>query len=567
MAKQANQNIPNIKGVKPTGKPEILFPVAPYDERYITSRYGYQVEIKDTSGTWLKEIIWPDDVGAVTRIQTGRFFTGIPEIDRITSAFLYFLLKHYDGKSINHYGKGVELYTSEIIQGRDIEEALNQAVLHISRTSELTAIKALVKWFIAYELEGLSYDLAHEVQKLSRGSEQNQYASLFTLDAELGPFVREEMLILQQALNDPHIHLEDRVILGLCMTFGLRPVQISLLKQSDFVEHIDMGICYLNVPRVKQHQQKRRRQFTKRILSPEFVALIKELISTHQQIFYKYDIQDPPLIMRRYNLYNGNHPYKEPLTGLEAPKGRNPNWTENIAPTQPYQHLFDASDKSDFGHHVGTVSIDYRLKCIVEHLPNSPRTEKPFNLTPYRFRYTVGTNAVSEGMLEAEVADLLDHSNIGSVKHYFRYTSEMNEVLNKATNKRIEQRHFVAAWTREGDQTGNIYGEVIVELRHFTAIGKCHKGSACILEPAVACYQCHKFCPSKDSSSHKNALENLLERVEELKATSTGAAIHQLDEAVAGCMAAIAYSEGEEVIFITAPELQEAGDVLGVENE
>ena len=155
--------------------------------------------------------------------------------------------------------------------------------------------------------------------------------------------------------------------------------------------------------------------------------------------------------------------------------------------------------------------------------------------------------SVIEGKTEAEVMDLLDHSQNGSVKHYFRYTHEMNEILNEATNKRVEQQHFVAAWTREGDQTGNIYGEEIVEKKYFTSVGKCQKGSPCAFEPAVACYQCDKFCPNKDADAHKKALETLDERRQEVLDTSTGAVVHQFDSAIAGCKAAIAYSEGERI--------------------
>ena len=536
--------------LSPSQSEVTLIQYLPYDERFIINRLGYTVEIRDHTGAWLKQVIWPDDNGGrVALIKTDLFFTGEQDIDNITSAFLYHLLTQYIGTTVQCYARGIELFTSEIIQGKAIEEALNSAITHIRYDSELTAIKALVQWFVAYELEGLSYDFSEEVLKLSRGGSQNSYASLFSLDAELGPFTREENAVLRQALDNPSIHIEDRVILALCMTFGLRPIQISLLKQSDFIERPDMGISYLNVPRVKQGQPRRRTQFTKRVLNPEIAAMIRHLIKTHRQVFGDLDINDPPLIMRRYYLFDTNHPYKKEPTYYY--RSKNPNWAEDLAQKKnPYQSIYDDNNKSDAGHHVDSGSIDYRLKCIEYYIPRSPRTGLPFYLTAYRFRYTLGTTAVLEGMTEVEVADLLDHSNVGSVKHYFRYTREMFEILEEATNKRVEQQHFVAAWAREGDQQGNIYGKEIVETRYFTAIGKCKKDSICILEPAVACYQCNKFCPSKDVSAHKNALENLKEKVESLKQNATGSVSHQLDEAVAGCEAAIAYSEEKQVYSI-----------------
>lgn len=554
----------DTKQLLPASNESLVFPDFPYKDRFIKTRLGYNIEVRNNTGTWLKEIIWTDDNGSSSLIKTDMFFTGQAEIDLIISDFLRHLLTRYMGSTVINYARGIELFTSEIIQGKDLKDSLNSAITHIRRDNDLTAIKLMVEWFIAYELPDLPYDFAEEILKLSRGGAQNSYSSLFTLDAELGPFTREENAILTKALDNPYIHLEDRVILALCMTFGLRPIQISLLKQSDFIERTDMGEYFLNVPRVKQAQPTRRTQFTKRKLTTETAKMIKDLIETHQQTFKDLNIQDPPLIMRRHYLFDKDHPYKA-LPDDAYSNVKNPNWIEDLAHNEnPYQFIYDANDKTHAGHHIDSSQINYRLKCIASYLPMSPRTGLPFNLTPYRFRYTVGTTAVLEGMTEAEVADLLDHSNIGSVKHYFRYTHEMFEILEEATNKRVEQQHFVAAWTREGDQTGNIYGEEIIETRHFTTIGKCHKGSPCLLEPAVACYQCNKFCPSKDSNTHKNALKNLQEKREELKSTSTGSVIHQLDEAVAGCEAAIAYSEGKTVNFINEVNV---APVLGENNE
>ncbi|WP_257172210.1 hypothetical protein [Colwellia sp. M166] len=153
-------------------------------------------------------------------------------------------------------------------------------------------------------------------------------------------------------------------------------------------------------------------------------------------------------------------------------------------------------------------------------------------------------------MTEEEVADLLDHSSILCIKHYFRYTREMWELLENATANRTEQQHFTAAWNREDDLSGNIYGKEIIELHAFTAIGKCQKEAACYLEPAVACYNCDKFCPNKETNSHKNALTSLKDRKEVVASKSTDSLSKHLDEAIAGCEAAIAYSEGVEVVNI-----------------
>lgn len=527
-----------------------LLSVVPDEQRFLYSRLGYKMEVKREDGEWLNEIIWLDDIGKATIIRTENWFTLDVELNEVLSMMLSQLLANYLGSTINSYGKAIGYFTSNFTDKNKIENAFNKALKRIQEPHELKALKTLSEYLIASEFSHYDFNFHSKIMKLSIGLNQNSYASLFTLDAELGPFVNEEMAILNNAIKNHNIHLEDRVILCLLITFGLRPIQISLLKQSDLVTNDISGIHYLNIPRVKQNTVGRRDLFTKRLLTSDLAMMISELIDTHKTVFSHLNIEDPPLIMRRIKGFIGHsHPYRQQRS---IDRHFNSDLTEMAQPVaaQKYQELYENNDKSDSGYHLSNQGITFRLKSITDYLPNSPRTNRPFNLFPYRFRYTLGTNAVIEGKTEAEVMDLLDHSAQGSVKHYFRYTHEMNEILNQATNKRVEQQHFVAAWTREGDQTNNIYGQEIVEKKYFTSIGKCQKGSFCSFEPAVACYECDKFCPNKDSDAHKKALETLNERRQELQDTSTGVVVHQLDSAIAGCHAAIAFSEGEDVQFL-----------------
>ncbi len=89
------------------------------------------------------------------------------------------------------------------------------------------------------------------------------------------PFTREELRVLNEALKNEDIFIADRLILALCIQFGLRPIELSLLKEVDFIEDVDLGLCYLNIPRIKQKgAQFRREDFTKRILDEELAELI-----------------------------------------------------------------------------------------------------------------------------------------------------------------------------------------------------------------------------------------------------------------------------------------------------
>lgn len=533
--------------------------VVPHNYRFIKSRLGYDIEIRDESGVWLREIRLPDDIGRTYTLDTSSIFTGVSKFDEILSTLSSYLIQNYMAGTIKEYFAGISIVTSYLLQDNNLKSSFLKSVEIARNSTQLKAIKTLSEWLIVHEYVGYDYDFHCEISRLSFGGQSNQYLTLFNLDAELGPFVSEEMETLQAAIKNPHIHLEDRVILSLFIAFGLRPIQVSLLKQKDLIRSRETGLIFLNIPRVKQGQKFRREQFTKRLLSDELADMLEELIEIHRKVYADINTEDPPLIMRRTKGFIGNeHPYRLQSKSSRFFESEKSEMAQPIA-MQKYQELYDSSNKSDSGYHLSNQGVTYRLQSIVGFLPNSPRTGRPFNLFPYRFRYTLGTNAVMEGKTEAEVMDLLDHSQGGSVKHYFRYTHEMNEILNEATNKRVEQQHFVAAWTREGDQTGNIYGEEIVEKKYFTSVGKCQKGSPCSFEPAVACYQCDKFCPNKDADAHKKALETLDERRQEILDTSTGAVVHQFDSAIAGCKAAIAYSEGEQIQFL---ELKSGSEVM-----
>ena len=544
-----------------------LIPAIPKCERIITSRFGYRLICKDFSGTWLPVIKTFNDNGRQTPLKTYPFFCGLPKIDRITSTLLTHLIRNYTSDTVNHYGEGIWLVTSRLTQGESVQDAILNAVSDIKRDFDLTAIKRLGRFFLMHELDGYAYDFHQEIQALSRGGSRNSYMSYNLRDAEEGPFMREEMLILRRALDDPHIHLEDRVVMGLMIEWGLRPIQVSLLKQRDFEvrELAGEALYHINVPRVKQKAKQRRQQFSKRPLSRKLGEMIDELIQIHQAVYSDLNTQDPPLIMRRYKLFSGTNPYqrKAPAKLRNDQKAAGGSWEDNFAtPENIYQDIYDANNKSDMGHHVGRDRIHYRLGSIVPYLPLSPRTGQPFNLNAYRFRYTKGTSMVQEGYSAAEVADALDHSNTNSVCHYFRETAEINELIEEATNRRVEQKMWVAAWQRTDDVENNIYGEDVIELSAFTTVGKCKKGSPCWLEPAVACYGCGKFNPNTEVQNHKNALKRIEAQIQNLTSVTYGAASHQLDEARAGCLAAIAYAEGNQVVFIEEGVVATKGEIV-----
>jgi|TARA_R110000787_G_scaffold113866_5_gene223341 integrase len=498
------------------------------EERTFTSRLGYKVELLDESGEFNSSVKLADDTSGVSYLYFDGFSSLESELKEHLKNFYIYLLPRYLPGTMRHYHDAIKLVISAVGEGEILEGAIEIA-MNVNPAMNVNVMKSFAQFLILNEYEGLSYDKAEEILMLEGYSvNTNGYLNLFTLDDEMGPFTREELRILNEVTKNTEIEVADRLLLTLCLQFGLRRIQISLLKESDFIEDETLGVCYLNVPRVKQGAQFRRTEFSKRFVDDELSTLIKSVLKDNFKKYGKLGLSSPPLFYRKRSQVNNLEKFPQP---------------KNL-------DKYSEVEKIHYAHHISPSVIGNRLSPLSKKLPLSPRTGKPFHLTPYRFRYTVGTNAVMEGMTEEEVADLLDHSSILCIKHYFRYTREMWELLENATANRTEQQHFTAAWNREDDLSGNIYGKEIIELHAFTAIGKCQKEAACYLEPAVACYNCDKFCPNKETNSHKNALTSLKDRKEVVASKSTDSLSKHLDEAIAGCEAAIAYSEGVEVVNI-----------------
>lgn len=535
----------------------------PEHYRVVTTRLGAVIEVA-TENSYLDEVKLPDTDSSVTPLHPRRWFTSDVDMNEVMQPFFKAVLERYMPKTIRIYEQQIQRFVCRYEQDHDVNSALLDTIMECKEKGDkdISPIRMLLRWLIAYEFEGLDFDIADDILRLEYGGGRNQYMALYSLDAENGPFTREELRILQAATKNPEIHLEDRVVLKLCLEFGLRPVQIALLKQKDFTVDDQLGLAYLKIPRVKQKHQFRRVEFTTRIISDELSEMLTALFRLHRAVFGRkqsklnYVPDEAPVVMHRFSFWQKDsvvNPYV--LSNVDTPiklrRAFKALWGRYLQTKNSKKHrdLFIKANWADTTLHVIPIQINRRLTSIIKHLPLSPRTGRKFQLNAYRFRYTLGTNAVTEGMTEIEVADLLDHSHLGSVKHYFHYAQEMFEILESATLDRVENKFFTAAWSKT-PLKGNIYDVDVVEPNTAITIGKCGKGSPCHLEPAVACYGCGSFLPNKDVEGHETALVSLKTRAEEAHACSTREVAHQFDEAIAGCIAAVEYASGNTVYSI-----------------
>ncbi|MDQ2077470.1 hypothetical protein [Marinimicrobium sp. ABcell2] len=525
-------------------------PVTPEHDRYIINRLGYKIEVKNERGEWLDRITIVDDNGSATHIHgLADLATKDEDLNYVLTSMINRALFVYLPTTVKDYLLALNIFVKEFNNAdesvdKTIENVLTKAAsghyanqLTIRRS--VTVMKHLVGYLVAYEHPNLEIDRAQELAGARVGDPQNNYAKLFLMDDSYGPFTREEMGVIQAALDDDDLAmpLECRVISQLCFEWGLRPIQISLLKEDDFHYNPQSDIYWLNVPRVKQKHRNRRSQFKKRLLSNRLGQLIQQMIDGNAWIKTYYGVNDMPLFQRRFSRYLNED------NGLIKV-----NDTNVLNPHRPKY----GTEKDSFSFHVNTFTVNRRMHELEAYLPLSPRTGNPFNITAYRFRYTLGTASVTQGMTAEEVAERLDHSGTTTVKHYFKNTEELWEVIQEATTSRMEQGHFVAKFMTKEPEGKNIYSVDITERTTFTSVGKCHKGSACHLEPAVACYSCSEFKPNENLEGHKRAKSVIIEaRSRSQSQSSVGEIQHIFDDALVGVEAAIIHVE-------------KAGDVVGI---
>ncbi|MFT6015095.1 MAG: integrase [Candidatus Azotimanducaceae bacterium] len=510
---------------------------------FIKSRLGYDIEIFDDYGDFRPVIKLPDDTGEFVYLKSQYLNLMSFELREIARSYLRYILERYHTSTVRVKFKFLDLFAREISKGVHVNEFLDGIfVLEAKEKAAcISACKEFLRFLLLCGYEDLSLEKYEEFLKLRNYTAKgNSYLALFVMDDVRGPFTREEISVLSDEVNRQSLPLEFRLVLDLCLCFGLRPIQISLLRRKDLIRDNKNGISYLNIPRVKQSSRDRRVQFSSRILTERTAALIQSYIDSAPSPS-EIDPMELPIFINPNAIFlerDGN------ALGSHY-------WDDTERSSSDY---FSDESKRAVLYQKTRCKINYILWGNEHRLPLSPRTGKRFTLCAYRFRYTVGTQAVMSGCSPEELADLLDHNDANSIKHYFRFTHEMWEILENATLNRIEQKQFTAAWMREGDLKNNIYSHVC-EPKNFNVIGKCAASSICFEEPAVACYSCDRFCPNKNVAAHESALEGLVERKDHLLTVSTANVVSVIDQAIAGCRAAIAYSEGHDIVLINAKEV------------
>jgi integrase len=224
-----------------------------------------------------------------------------------------------------------------------------------------------------------------------------------TMDPHTGPLtvIETEAVLsaLADAFSQQRIDILEYLLGWLFIAFGMRPVQLAAMKVCDLklIHGKDGEETYLlSIPRAKQPGMRRHRdENRRRALLPEVGRLMEVHINN----------------------------VKSELTGRLGEL--------DFAPMFPVRGNARSSEGFEFHQTSGSISLYF--KQVLSSLGVlSERTGDEINVTPTRFRRTIGTRAAEEGHGVLVIAELLDHSDTQNAGVYVEATPAIIERIDRA---------------------------------------------------------------------------------------------------------------------------------------
>lgn len=307
-----------------------------------------------------------------------------------------------------------------------------------------------------------------------------------TMDPMHGPYTELEREAIETALRATfgrgEITEEAFLLAWLFIALGARPVQVAALKVCDLLREEDEngGITYhVRMPRAKQRYQAHRTHFRMRPLVDHIGAALWDYACRVRQEFASL-LSDA-----------GNAPLFPQRTSADWARG--------------------------FEYHRSASALSQMFRTEMRRLRvMSERTGELVNITPIRFRRSLGTRAAQEGYGELVIAEILDHSDTQNVGVYVGVIPEIVERIDRAVAMELAPLAQAFSGRLIADETQATrredHSSRIVDLRidmQGRPMGSCGEYSFCHFNAPIACYTCDRFEPWLDGP-HEAVLQHLL---------------------------------------------------------
>lgn len=501
-------------------------------EPYVSSCFGQQVPLINLDGTWTERLDIEHIGYGVNKLNWVERFHVNPLVEWIyRSCVVERIQTHIDVRPM--FGLAPYLQTLRLPPGeKDIAPAFLEWVSAIivsesaaRRPHIIAGAKAIFQWSVEGLLPGF---VEADLDTLSPRYGRKKYSSAVTLlDGEQGPFTASELVRIELSLHSNPEWLKERALYYLCRDWGLRPIQLALLRVIDL--GTDAGGPYIRVPSVKGIRRSRLRRspnnLRKRYLSDEAAEAIHAYVAGNSAELKQIQLKAANDI---------GVPLAE-VEGLPVPI-----FPGSRSATRNQRFYADPALRP-YTLHSDSNRLSGELKGWGDKLRVPSRYQdgegggQALEFSVYRFRRTKATSMVMGGHSPEDVAEALDHRTTGTVQHYFQFNPDLIDFVNAAHNTSAEIKEAVAFWS--GRITSNSSPSEPSAMR-VANLGICKAKEVCPHHPTVTCYSCPKFRPFKeaDHTVAQGVIESLRERLVE---QATGPVRRQVDSALAGVRAVI----------------------------
>ena len=491
----------------------------------IETYYGQKIQLRDTNRNLIERIELANIGNDNKCYNLNDSYSGDIYLDYIAVKCWINTAIEKSPASINHISVGFEAlrninftanaYSKEKTFSSELGAQLSSIILKNRDNQRIfLSLRQFVKFGIANDYWGFNDELELKISEVAvKAIGCKERVSM--LDHEYGPFTRTEIAQITTAIQGESVKIEYRVLVSLAKKFGLRPIQLALLREDDVYYDKSKLAWYILIPRVKGRVAQLRRtkgNFTLRELPTELAEDIVQLVQEHSTLI-KTDTEGKLL--------------PRPLFKAET---LNQSYLSNNR-LKPFAWHTTAAKISQFF----IQKLPRLLNIQSMHCKDDSGAPYLLKMNAYRFRYTLGTRMVLEGKTPEEVALALDHSSTASVRHYFRYNQDLIDFIDDTFEGSTSLKNSALRW--QGyfiDEDDNIEGSLI-KISDVLSLGKCLKKTLCEYHPTVSCYGCSKFRPFKDVD-HSKQLQVIKKEVEFVRSNSTGAVLHQLSEAYEGAI-------------------------------
>lgn len=362
---------------------------------------------------------------------------------------------------------------------------------------QLASLRTFIRQWHAMGHPGIADEVVQLLGKWRLGAGERGYA-VQSMCPETGPLTDMEMQAVVEAVTtafgEGRLALVDTALTLTIALTGRRRVQVAGLKIKDLIKQTSNdGIdrFFINFPRAKQQFQGWRSSFSKFPISEDLWLVLQEQAAATQREFASMVGESvTALLVSELPLFP-DMSVLDPNAGLE----------EQLK--MDYLHMRTAN--------IGRVMLRVSEATNV----TSERTGLPINLTPYRFRYTLGTNLAREGKREYVIAEALDHSDTQHVGVYVKNIPDIVKHINKAVALQLGPIAQAFQGVLIASESDAIRGNDPISriTNGGKGVGTCGSYGFCGALAPIACYTCSNFQPWLDGP-HETVLEGLIKERE-----------------------------------------------------